>query len=557
MLLYITLVFSFMRFYQTVFPMLLLSAVVSFAQTPSTLVVFDSIPKAHQLFARGEGVRVTGTVVHQSVRSIAFAVNKDKAIFYNSEFDASGSEKVFSITVPLEQGLFEYSFVAVADTGGVPDTIAVVDDILCGEVIAINGQSNSIFGDPYMHPSPWARTFGGNFSSSPADTAYSQSSTIGNGGGSNVGVWGLYLQNRIAADMNYPTCVINGGVGGTTIQQHLPDPNNTYNLATIYGSWLYRLEKSGLRKHVRWLFWYQGESNAGTENYMAMFDQLYNNWKLDLPALQHIIVIQIRPGCGLTEHATLREQQRLLESKYPDVKLHAAAGLPAHDGCHYAGIGYQTLGEQLFNIYRTTELSRMLGTYATSPMVDTAICANDECTLVRLTFKRYNKLRITNDTMVGGVLRRYTDAFFANGDESLHPRNAVFSDSDVVLVFNVSVQSVSYIPASYYSTTPPVYYEGPWLVNEDGVGALTFHNVQTNSTTGVVELDNSRTRKVETRCISIQCGDPLPEHLTSALSLTGEQTATLSLTGQHVNTLNSGVYVARIGEETVLLLIRP
>jgi len=95
-----------MRYTPLAFLIPLLSAVVSFAQNPAPKVLFDSIPKTHQLFVRGEGIRIRGTVVSPTVSSISFHVNKDKAIFFSTEFDASGTEKTFNITVPLDQGLF-------------------------------------------------------------------------------------------------------------------------------------------------------------------------------------------------------------------------------------------------------------------------------------------------------------------------------------------------------------------------------------------------------------------------------------------------------------------
>ena len=93
------------------------------------------------------------------------------------------------------------------------------------------------------------------------------------------------MQNAIIEKMGTPTMVINGGVGGTSIQQHLPDPNNRLNLSTIYGSWLYRVIQSGSKDRIRWLFWYQGESNSGADDYTALFDQLRNAWLEDLPNL--------------------------------------------------------------------------------------------------------------------------------------------------------------------------------------------------------------------------------------------------------------------------------
>lgn len=448
---------------------------------PPTLV-FDAVPQNMMLARCGDSLFVAGRVAAARVKNVAVTIDTNGVDVVSQSFFDVAVNTTFRVGFVVESGAHLYNVVVTADTGGVElDTVINNRNITCGEVIAITGQSNSIFGAAGIAPSPFSRTYGGNFSSQRADTLYKASSAAGNGGGANVGGWGLYMQNAIMEKMGTPTMVINGGVGGTSIQQHLPDPNNRLNLSTIYGSWLYRVQQSGSKDRIRWLFWYQGESNSGADDYTALFDQLRNAWLEDLPNLQHIVVVQIRPGCGGSGHHKLRDSQRKLEERHPEVVVHAAAGLPFHDGCHYSADGYFTLGEQLFNLYRITELSLMPGKYASSPTIATANCIDAQCTRVRLTFNRAAQLRMTPDMSIGGSMRTARDAFFANDDPTLQPTAVTVTIDAVELTFASPISRISYVPDKFYVGTE-VIYEGPWLVNADGVGAITFHNVEVGGT---------------------------------------------------------------------------
>lgn len=451
-------------------------------EPPAPSVTFDDIP-SNLLVARcNDSVFVSGRVAKQGVRSVTISVDSANTRIIERSTTNTLTGSYFKAGFVVRPGTHTYSVLVVADTDVAPlDTVAYRSGIVCGEVISICGQSNSIYGASGTPVSPLARTFGGNFSQQRSDTLYQESSAEGNGGGANVGAWGLYLQNIIASEMGVPTLVINGGVSGTRIEQHLPDPVDRLNLSTIYGSWLYRVAKSGARERIRWMFWYQGEYNGDNDDYLTLFDRLRSAWLEDLPNLQYIVVVQIRPGCGPAGHEKIRDTQRLLENRYPDVFVHAASGLPQHDGCHYYPNGYYTLGQQLYSIYQRNELGMQPGRYATSPSVEAAACMDGNCNSVRITFKRANQMRMTPDSLIAGAIRTSRDAFFANGDPNMIPTKVNVTSNAVELTFANSVARVSYIPDKTYVGTNDIY-EGPWLVNADGVGALTFHNVETQPT---------------------------------------------------------------------------
>lgn len=462
----------------------------------------------------------------------------------------AGSTDTISWTSP-PAGFAESSIIVMADTGSpLLDTMYVARRIVSGVAFTVNGQSNSIFGDASVLPSAYARTFGKNFSSSASDTVFYGSKADGNGGGPHVGAWGLYLQNAIADQMGSPSVCINGGVGGTRIEQHLPDPNNRLNRATIYGSWLYRVIKSGRREDIRWMFWYQGESNHGTEDYVKLFGQLYNAWKADLPNLEYVVVVQIRPGCAGPNHAKLRDEQRRLEYEFPNVIVHAASSLPAHDGCHYGGQGYGALGSQLFEIYKRNELGMQPIVYRSAPTVKQITPINS--TTVRIEFDRANGIRMTSDVLVAGAIRTSNDAWFANSNNKLHPTSVSVSGSSVVLTFPAAVSRVSYVP-DYAYDDGSIVFQGPWLVNSEGVGALSFHDVPV-TTTDV----NEGAERVSSGNFLIQQSSlpthPALQNVRHVYTINGVR---LDLEGKSPSTLQPGMYFLMIDLEPRCFVVVP
>lgn len=438
---------------------------------PKPVVRWDAAPRNGHFVVEGGSLVLHGEIVDAAVERVDVILDS-----VGIEVDRWSVESASSDQIDIERtvypGLHEYAITATATLAeGATREVLRADRIVCGIAFAIEGQSNSIFGDVSQAPSPFARTFGSNNGRVAGDTTFKLSVANGNGGGANVGAWGLRLQNLLASELGMPSCVINGGVGGTRIQLHFPNEANRQSLSTIYGSWLYRLEKSGLREHIRWLFWYQGESNSGGDGYAALFDTLYTAWKQDLPNLEHVVVIQIRPGCGGTEHALLRDDQRRLQDIYNDVIVHTACALPGHDGCHFQSTGYRLLGDQLFRIYRDVEegVETSVAQAPTVHRVRSDVGTGD----VTITMRYAESILVTEDQA-----RPLTSAFFFNSDESLHPDSVWIEGTTVILrpPATTSPTTVSYVPSKNDASTNALY-QGPWLTDEIGVGALTFHDL--------------------------------------------------------------------------------
>lgn len=454
-------------------------------RTPSPeppIVVFDDAPSMYRCYpasdAGNASCGVSGTIVRGGYDRLTIEWKANDSIVVG-RFDTvlSGSTgDTFDRAIPIEAGLDLYSVdVTVSGPAGMR-TVLHADSMVCGDVIAIDGQSNSIWGFSPLVPHATARTFGSNFQTTRGDTTWKISNGFTSGGGASVGAWGLYLQNRIARMDSMATCVINGGVGGTTIEQHLPYEADRYNVNTIYGSWLYRLEKSGMRPHVKHVFWYQGESNSGP-GYDTLFARLYAAWKRDLPALRHIWVVQIHTGCGGREHSLLRDMQRRFARTYPDVSVVAAGGLPGHDGCHYAQAGYLELGEQLYRQYAALRFGADDTVDITSPVVRNVRWTDGNRRTIRLAFDSRGPLTFEPLTDGAGTYRGLEQAFLVDGHTDAVDN--VYTEGSNVFVRlkeGILATSITYVPDTYY-TDGTTIYEGPWILNARGMGALTFRNL--------------------------------------------------------------------------------
>jgi hypothetical protein len=455
---------------------------------PKPPIHFLDAPRSLEVIDPNAGVVISGIVLSDSLEEIGIELRKDGTTVSSKTYTRPATGDTITSRVDVAFELASYAATVTARKFGQlrVDTLLSATDVVPGIVFSVNGQSNSIFGDASLPVSVWARTFGGNFSQSKADTSYSLSTATGNGGGNNVGAWALGIQNAMAEQLKTASLCISGGVGGTRIEQHLPDVNNRLNLATIYGSWLYRVIKSGSRERIRWMFWYQGESNHDEDNYAVHFDNLRMAWKQDLPNLQYIVVIQIRPGCAGPRHAQLREDQRQLQNRYPDVIVHAAGGLPGHDGCHYTGVGYATLARQLFDVYQQNERTMRPGIVRTAPMarqVHLKRLPAQKVQRVTIDVDCTEDLMMTTDALIAGKVRVARDAWFANATTSLHPISVRVEGRSIELVFPYEppINSISYVPDYTYDDGTTVF-QGPWLTTLGGVGALSFHNVPMNST---------------------------------------------------------------------------
>lgn len=466
---------------------LLLFTMLATFNSFSQVTLFQA-PQSQQLFPRGTNdsalVEVSGMVAQPGITHFIYKLSKAGQLIDSIVVPAiyNNNTASFQHTFGIKAERVEYAVHVSTYDGLFEDCIVDADSLVAGDVFLINGQSNGSSpaqGPGAENPNEWIRTYGtGSFN----DMEVAQDTIWGLGQSSptqadfTVGVWGMKLARLLTDSLQVPVCIINGSRYGTVISSHLPNLNNPQDLKTIYGRLLFRARKAKVDGHVKAMFWYQGESNTDTsyQFYASRFNQLYNYWKADYAGLNRIFVIQTRPGCILgtpyAYHQHMREETRMLAQQYNDITLMSSVGIPNFDGCHFLSTGYNQLGTQLYyqvmrDVYGQTQPAEI---DAAMPLSASFVDPSNTLLAIRMS-QNVNWPAVYN----GNDLRNY----FYFDQPGLNVVNGWTSNDTIYLQLNTSslAGKVAYLPGVYYNGTSQIY-QGPWLLNSRGVGALSFHN---------------------------------------------------------------------------------
>lgn len=387
---------------------------------------------------------------------------------------AQSSRASVSLKMKIHAELSEYSF-RLRVKNSLQDTlITAVDSVVCGDIFIVNGQSNVVLGTTWHHPrKEYARTV--NFG--PGDNIWALANAGNEDKIGGVGALALQIQYNILDQYKIPVCIINGGMSGSTIEQHLRPKELYYGIA-LYGRLFIRAQEANVISKVKGFIWYQGESNS-VPGYFESFVDLHKSWKEDYSGLQKIYVVQIRPStCGKKDQDTLREIQRGFDG-FSKVVMHASNGISFFDGCHYETDGYKILGSQLFQLiardfYGSTDT---LGIQ--SPNLDKAYyssASGDEITLLFNTTTT-NTIVVPPDTLMNGIKASIKDYLLVDGRSGIiESIQGVANTLIVKLKQPLKGQRISYLPNTTYHNTSMVY-NGPWFTTQRGVGILSFYQV--------------------------------------------------------------------------------
>ncbi|MBK6822040.1 MAG: hypothetical protein IPG87_03285 [Saprospiraceae bacterium] len=449
-----------------------------------------SVPGNHHFFARDQNdlcnFEVKGYIFDSKFDSVFLKLYQNDQLISNlsTAIYFSNQKALYQFSPVLKSGLLDYRMELTAHSASGDSSLFIRNHLLCGDVFLINGQSNSIFGGS-NDSDPFVKTFGLNYSQNKKDTFFTPASASGYGGGPDIGAWGMQLAKNIVKKHKVPVCVINGGVGGTSIQQHQRNDSNPAEPNSIYGSFLYRINQSKLGPKVKFLCWYQGESNA-TPQYFENFKSLYQDWKNDLPLLKKIYVMQIHHGCGTGDNSGVREIQRNLPKSFPDITVMSTNGLPGHDGCHYSVDGYRALAEWLSplvekDFYNGPELPDM-----TAPNLKYAYYTTPSKNRINLVFEPgIQEFIIPSDTVISNVKIRLIDYFYLDGLPFVI--NNISAQKDTVLLdlkTGAGGNFLTYLPEIYYHNSSTIF-QGPYITNSRNIGALSFYQVPVLSTAPV------------------------------------------------------------------------
>ena len=173
-----------------------------------------------------------------------------------------------------------------------------------------------------------------------------------------ISVWGMALAKKLVEDTRIPVCILNGAVGGTRIDQHMPDHVKTSNKERpIYGNLKLRVVAAKLTHGIRGVLWHQGEADQGFDGpdncygcvlYENYWLELTAAWKKDYPNIRNYYLFQIWPNAcsqgGTRNSDKLRDVQRQLSRLYSSLSVVPTLDIPSGASCHFKTDDYEKMG---------------------------------------------------------------------------------------------------------------------------------------------------------------------------------------------------------------------
>jgi len=440
---------------------------------PAPVVEWASLPRPCQLLQRDDQEQavatVRGFVMSPGGRSVTLEVDRDGLPFWQRtdtlKYGSTGRAS-FRFDVTLDAGMHSHRLrVHVDDGGPLPRLVADVPEVTVGEVYIVNGQSNAqasdYWGEGLANQSQdrWIRSFGtaSIFGATEYDRHWDRAEGEGWWSHGAVGQWALRMAEVLRQREQMPIAIVNGAVGGTSIWSHQRNDAWPRDTTTIYGRLLLRMEEAELAAKVRGLLWYQGESDASNPgSWLTGWNELRADWAIDYPAIEFVYVVQIRNDCGSGGH-DLMETQRDLIASSGDTRVMASTAVPGHDGCHYFYAGYRDLGEKLARLLRRDFFGSTDTQDIDAPNLQKAAWTDATRTKIDLTFR---------DPQGQMVFEAGAEVDFVLSDGT-----AVVSGSASGNVVTLTLAGASTAKRVSYRGHP---FDGPWLRNARGVGALCF-----------------------------------------------------------------------------------
>ena len=369
----------------------------------------DEKPVDHQFYARddkGQGTlhyRGTLKVPADSVFLRLYAGDK----LIDTQSKKVGADKKYALSANLQADLIAYRTEFGIKRGVVETILEKANDLVCGDVFVIQGQSNAeAWTDQrVIHPyrSPWLRSFGTPSTNKDRARDLVWGNALSFNGGPNhhhcqIGYWGVELGKTLIETHKIPICIINGAQGGTRIDQHQRNEAEPTDVTTIYGRLLWRLQQAKLTHGVRAVLWHQGENDQGESgatgtfgwvNYQDYFIRMSAAWKQDYPNIKHYYIHQIWPGaCGSrsVEGDRLRERQRQLPKQFSNMSVLSTLGIRPGGGCHYLAEGYAAMARQLVPLVNQYNYGVQPKTSITPPNIRSVSFANDKKDEIKLVF---------------------------------------------------------------------------------------------------------------------------------------------------------------------------
>ena len=474
-----------MKIYNTLILFILLCSSVKAQKYFAT--TFDKLPQNYQLYPRNDQnealVPISGKIEEAGwdYFSVQIFRNKQLVGYQKAPVTYTNSVGKFSfssIKIKAEKAEYDFKIYVVRSK----DSLSLTnrENIVSGDVYIISGQSNATVFFNDSRKNEFCRTFGkisGNWgidNANPADTLWALSNQDAYNQG--VGTMGFEFQQTILEKYGIPTCVINGGFNWSSMKQHATrTANNPADLTNGYGRMIYRIQKAGVTNSVKAMIYRQGETEAYGEgtDWGGNFDVYYKNLKTDLPSIKQIYLFQIdiidfaRPDAP-----QVRETQRKVADKYPDIQVVASVGTPGFDGLHYTPEGYiqnaqefsRLVGRDFYNSTDTDNIN--------APNIKKAFFSNRDKTEITLQFDNGQELNWTDQVRNMSMKNQY----YLNGINSIVSSGSASGNQVILkLLFPTTANSITYLPPLIPSKSPDFPYTGPYIKNKRGLRALSFY----------------------------------------------------------------------------------
>ena len=457
---------------------------------PATLpnVTFTSMPKNMQLYPRSlqtdtANVTVSGTVNDPGYDQIVVNVSRAGALYTNmtQALTYAGGHAAFSQTTTIFSELAEYNFTVSLVQTGQPTQVASATNVVAGDVILVNGQSNAeameYVGSANGNQSGFLRSFGSR-AAAPQGVAADLNWRIAEGDQSQdpaaVGQWPLKMGRLIVDTYQIPVAIINEAYPGEPIGYFPRNNANPLDLTTNYGCLLYRVQQAGVENAVRAILFFQGESdNDNGAVQESGFMALYRNWLKDYPSVERTYVFQVRPGCTVTQTlGDLRNRQRLYADKFPGIEVMTTEGVDGRYNqsglgyCHYVySGGYETIGNQIFGVVARD----LYGAPALGNL--------DSLNVAYAYYSQpgHNEITIITRNVSDSItFQSGAQADFVVQGSGVTVTSGTASGNKIILELSGDGNTGTGI--SYNGHAGP----GSWVLNSTGVGMLTFYNQMIN-----------------------------------------------------------------------------
>ncbi len=308
------------------------------------VLLFD-FPKNYQLYERDRAtdsarVHINGIVkapaTYDSIRLEITMADSSVAVTQQVLNYTSG-EAPFDLYAPLPADLFNHEFSIFGVENGIKHLEYSVINVVAGDVLLINGQSNA---QAYLSPMPedvvsFTRGYHNGLWGT-LDQAF-------------PGRWGGHLAKLLQEKFQRPFAVFNFADGAQPIWYF--QKNEQDSMLGNYGQMLRTFHETGIRKPVA-AFWFHGEANGwdtDIETYYKAYDSLHTSWKQDLDIYASFL-FQVRyRGCA---HILpyVYEAQRQIAADRDDIEIMSTTNAD-HDSCHYGWEdGYKVLAARMADL---------------------------------------------------------------------------------------------------------------------------------------------------------------------------------------------------------------